>query len=506
MQGGNIASLGALSVAFRVAAAVAVAVAVAVVGSASAAGSAPDLAAPELRPDGQMEREARDEREAFEALERLRLPWPWPVVDGPEPDEGGPAVGAPDRATSSEKPAEKPGDGVQGVAAAPDNAPSPSSPVACPPGRMRSRFLALPVYGTLPNEGSTFGAIPILLRVCSGDGRTHSIYAPSLSYNAVLGVTGTMRWFGFLPGNQSITTTASWSQHTNRGAFFLWEVRPAEQGKMTLEALAQAQQSIFFRLFGLGPESQLGDETNQARRRALVSIRGGLNLPRRLDVGVILQARVDDALDAHIASLVPSRERFPDVAGVRGSSAGLAALIDVRYDSRKERDYAAKGVMAGLQVGPLVGLTGVPTHLRAQGEVRALWSHTAWFTGAARARVHYVDHPEVPFYYLSNLGGGMLLRGFIEDRFLDRGAWLVEIEQRFRILRTHLLGVTVDWRIDPFLAMGQVFHGGDDLFARPRLAGGIGLRAWLQPNVVGRIDVAYGGEGIAPYVELGYPF
>jgi len=66
--------------------------------------------------------------------------------------------------------------------------------------------------------------------------------------------------------------------------------------------------------------------------------------------------------------------------------------------------------------------------------------------------------------------------------------------------------VTSDWRLDPFVAAGQVFDGGSGLFSNTKLAGGVGFRAWVHPNVVGRVDVADGGEGLLTYVELGYPF
>jgi hypothetical protein len=34
----------------------------------------------------------------------------------------------------------------------------------------------------------------------------------------------------------------------------------------------------------------------------------------------------------------------------------------------------------------------------------------------------------------------------------------------------------------------------------------VGFRAFVHPNVLGRVDVASGGEGIKVYVELGYPY
>ncbi|HZX64335.1 MAG TPA: hypothetical protein VFE76_03025, partial [Myxococcales bacterium] len=44
---------------------------------------------------------------------------------------------------------------------------------------VRTRLIPLPVYATLPNEGSTFGAMPVFLRVCDENERTQSIIAPS---------------------------------------------------------------------------------------------------------------------------------------------------------------------------------------------------------------------------------------------------------------------------------------------------------------------------------------
>jgi hypothetical protein len=34
----------------------------------------------------------------------------------------------------------------------------------------------------------------------------------------------------------------------------------------------------------------------------------------------------------------------------------------------------------------------------------------------------------------------------------------------------------------------------------------VGLRAFVHPNIVGRVDLATGGEGTKAYVEIGYPY
>jgi hemolysin activation/secretion protein len=97
------------------------------------------------------------------------------------------------------------------------------------------------------------------------------------------------------------------------------------------------------------------------------------------------------------------------------------------------------------------------------------------------------------------------LRGFPAGRFYASQMWTAEVEQRFRAFRMHLFGVVTDWQVDPFVTAGQVF---DDLHQlnNPQLSVGLGLRAFVHPNIVGRIDLANGGEGLKIYVEIGYPF
>jgi hemolysin activation/secretion protein len=113
---------------------------------------------------------------------------------------------------------------------------------------------------------------------------------------------------------------------------------------------------------------------------------------------------------------------------------------------------------------------------------------------------------DVPFYDQASLGGEDLFRGFQEDRFIDMGAWEVEAEQRVRLFQTHIFGVVTDWRFDPFVSVGQVYGEGAPPWSHVRVAGGAGLRAWIHPDILGRVDVAYGGEGVRAYVMLGYPY
>lgn len=152
------------------------------------------------------------------------------------------------------------------------------------------------------------------------------------------------------------------------------------------------------------------------------------------------------------------------------------------------------------------GLANSPNFARFEFETKGVLQELDWLQLGARFYASFVSARDTPFFYQSSLGGSFLMRGFTEDRFVDRGAWTVEMEQRIRLFRTHIFGVTAEWRADPFIAIGQVFSERDRIVSHVRVAEGIGFRAFVQPNVLGRVDVATAGEGLKVYVELGYPF
>src|SRR5207302_7126808 len=85
------------------------------------------------------------------------------------------------------------------------------------PGGLATRIVPLPVYATLPNEGDTFGAMPVFLRVCDANARTESIIAPSITWNDVIHWTGTFRLFHYPSDEQSLTFIASASTRINSG-------------------------------------------------------------------------------------------------------------------------------------------------------------------------------------------------------------------------------------------------------------------------------------------------
>lgn len=374
----------------------------------------------------------------------------------------------------------------------------------CPSG-LTTEVVPLPVWATLPNEGNTWGAMPVFLRVCPDDKRTESIIAPSVTWNSVIHVTGTFRWYYYPSDDTTFTLVASASTRINYNLLLVWQRVPTEVGRSSDELTLRLQRSAFFRFFGLGPDTLAGAETSYTRLRVLANGRRGVNVAPHLNLGVTLGVEHDGVQDIGVPGLPLSPQVFPDAPGMGGATL-LSQAVDLRWDDRPGGDYADRGFRLDLSAGVVEGLAGSPTFLRAGMEARGLLPELDWITGAARFAWSAVSSAQAPFYRQSSLGGSLLLRGFTEDRFIDRQAWTLELEQRIRLFQTHIYGVIADWRVDPFVAMGQVFGAFDSALSRPQLAAGVGFRAFVHPNVLGRIDVAQGGEGFKVYVELGYPY
>ena len=367
------------------------------------------------------------------------------------------------------------------------------------------RVIPLPVYATLPNEGDTFGVMPVFLRVCDPEGTTRTILAPGLTFNDVIRWTTTLRIFHYPTETETLNFIASVSTRINSNVLLQWMRAPRERGATTYDVELRWARSVFYRFFGIGPDTDAGDETSYTRVRAHGSARLGVNLGHGWNAGLTLLVHHDGVQDIGIPGLPLSRPTHPTVPGMGGSTI-VGEAFGIRYDSRPLGEFSERGLFAGIAGGPVQGLEGSPDFIRASLQLRALVPELTWLSGAARFDWSFVSNPDAPFYDQSTLGGAFLMRGFTEDRFIDQNAWTVEVDQRIRVLETHIYGVTADWRIDPFIAAGQVYRGFPHAFSNPRLTGGVGFRAFVHPNVLGRVDVASGGEGIKVYVEIGYPY
>jgi hypothetical protein len=84
---------------------------------------------------------------------------------------------------------------------------------------------------------------------------------------------------------------------------------------------------------------------------------------------------------------------------------------------------------------------------------------------------------------------------------------LLNLEERIRLFRWEIFNVTADWEAAPFIDFGAVMSSFDEATEKSfEFNPGIGIRAVVRPNILGRVDVGFGKDGPAVFVGLGYPF
>ena len=381
--------------------------------------------------------------------------------------------------------------------------------VAAPGGSVawaKTRIFPLPMYTTVPNEGSTYGAMPVWVRSMNGEDKIHSILAPSLSWNKSAGVTGSFRYYRYFHELGTYFLVLSASTEINRSLWFQYDDDRRDVGATTKNVLVRVRRNLFYRFFGLGPDTTPEGESSHTRLFGIVSGRYGWNVIRNVNIAAFGEIR-GNRLEYHtIGDLPATQALYPDAPGIDGAAL-LRQGLALRYDTREHGDYTETGFASDLSASLAEGLVNAGVFAEIIWENRVLVQETKWLQFAARTywRQLISGGAAIPFYDQASLGGEFLLRGFPTDRFIDTGAWEAEMEQRIRLFQTHIFGVDADWRIDPFIAVGQVY-GTTGPFSHVRVAGGAGLRMWVKPNVLGRVDLAYAGEGVKAYVILDYPY
>ncbi len=365
------------------------------------------------------------------------------------------------------------------------------------------RFFPLPMYTTAPNEGSTYGFMPVFMR--SDNDRVSSITAPSLSWNSSVHVTGTYRYYRFVGLLRSWHLIVSASTVVNRSIWFQYDDDRKTPGASTFNLTLRVRRNAFYRYFGLGPDTTPEGESSYTRLYATANARLGWNWTRNLNLALYGEWRGDRPERHAISGLPETQDAYPDAPGLAGSVL-VRGGFSIRWDTRPAGDYSTAGLDSELTGNLAQGLAGVGRFAQFGWTARAIVPELPFLQGAARLYWAQVIGTDVPFYDQASLGGDLLFRGFQEDRFIDKGAWEIETEQRVRLLQTHLFGVVADWRIDPFVSVGQVYGDGASPWSRVRAAGGVGLRSLVHPDILGRVDLGYGGEGLKAYVTLGYPY
>jgi outer membrane protein assembly factor BamA len=356
--------------------------------------------------------------------------------------------------------------------------------------------IPLPVIAASPNEGVTLGGLTAFLAHNQQDEVT-SLVAPQINYNPNFGTTYTLYGAFYPQRSRSAEINLSVSERVNDDIEARLRDVTLLDGKLEINAFLFHFADGSARFFGFGSGSRQENETNFGARENGVILTANyplyrhtaLQLGERLRRFSVARGAIDDLpfiTDRFAAAAVPSLDGAT-------SHAQKLGLVYSSLDSPVMPTYGGftrLSVEAGSR-----SLGSDVAYQRYEAEAKAFvpFDSERRFVTAARVYCGQVDANHLPFFEQSSLGGEMSLRGYGRNRFIDKAALLVNLEERIRLFRWVVFDVTADWELAPFIDAGAVTDRIDSLRGDQfRYTPGFGIRAVVRPNIVGRLDIGWG--------------
>ena len=369
--------------------------------------------------------------------------------------------------------------------------------------------IPLPAISTTPNEGITAGALTAFL-IHNNKDEVSTLLAPQVNYNKNYGFTASL--YGAFYPSRSRYWEANLSQSTKVN--FDYEIKGRDKtfmdGKLELNAFIFTFADGSARFFGFQARTPLQQETNYTDQEIGFNISAGYEVFKNLQVVIGERFRNVDIHKGAVKAVPFIRDRFSaaQVNGLNGFIAH-AQRLSLIYNSLDSRDMPTTGVYAKATAevsSKSVGSSADYRHYEA--EVKGYVPlDDARYVSVVRIAYSQTLGGGVPFLEQSILGGETTLRGYGRNRFIDNSYLLLNLEERIRLFRWEIFNVNADWELAPFIDFGSVMKSLPDAQSRDfEFNPGLGLRAVVRPNIVGRIDVGYGSDGPAVFVGLGYPF
>ena len=367
-------------------------------------------------------------------------------------------------------------------------------------------LVPLPIFTTDPNEKQTYGAL--LAVIDAQEGVFRSLFVPYVTYNPILGLAGSLHYERFFDQETKFDTDIS--QSTENQAFYrlrytdpaLFDPRYLFQGFVLYENDRTA------RFYGIGADSQEQNETNYTLRQVGGELIFGRRLRPELNLSLTERLRSVSIRRGVVESLPYLKDVFTDIPGEHGAFV-WAHRLALTYDSRDSLATPRRGRFgqAFIEVAD-EALGSEASFVRYGLEGRLLWPHFGErLVTAVRGMVERVDGSNLPFFELSDLGGDETLRGFGENRFLDEGRVLINAEERIKLFHITYGDVRTDVELAVFAEAGRVFKNFNDLGSgKIQAVVGGGIRFLAASQIVAKIDVGVGSEGMAIFTGLDYPF
>lgn len=371
-----------------------------------------------------------------------------------------------------------------------------------------TQYFPVPTVSTSKNDGNDAGLIVPTL-VTEPDGELKYIVAPMFIVNSYVGPRATINLFRYQPGGRQMRFIASWSEKIERKVVFSYIDPAFSRGRYALSVGGSFFKNATSRFYGLGPNTALSSQTNYTAREIRADWKFGVHVNEVTQIAVGQRYR-EVAIQPGVVTRFPfAANVFPTVDGMQGAAI-LGHRVTFHYDTRDNLVTPTDGtqIIAYAELNQNLRNDVNPVYYRYELEMKKMIpSESKRSILVLRGDLQATIGKQVPFYELSSLGGQNNLRGYGVDRFIDANLIVFNIEQRIHMFRARIMNVATEFEVAPFVDMGKVFSTfRKQTFENFKITPGIGFRALVRPNVVGRVDYGYSHEGGAVFAGLDFPF
>jgi len=375
-------------------------------------------------------------------------------------------------------------------------------------------FIPVPEVATDPNGGTTVGILAALLYTDSKNQIT-DIIAPDLETNTTLGPGGTFRYLSYPSEDTNWYATAGGQENIARRVDIDYQTGRTRKQWWSFEGRLYFEKDPTERFYGVGNDTRLGNQTNYTTNQLYGLGVLGLNFTEDLQLALSVRPRRVRIQRGAFTSVPPIFRLFPHQKGLDGGSEVLNQAV-FSYDTRDSLQVPRAGGLALVYfaIADRRFMSSV-SYTRFGGELRRYYKLNEKVTLAGHVFLEYNPSAgETPIWSMGRLGGqeSLLtdqetLRGYGAGRYIDNNVAVASAEVRTRVWDHDIFGTHGILEIAPFMDVGRVGHDlGYDPFTDVHTVGGIGFRGIAEPFVVGFVDVGYGGEGVAVFSGINYPF
>jgi hypothetical protein len=274
-----------------------------------------------------------------------------------------------------------------------------------PAAALTRSYIPLPEILTDPNEGNTYGFLPVVLFL-DDQKIIKYILAPDLRYNKITGVHPTFRLFGYPSIYQKWSIVLGKSQKIDQDYELRYEDNSFWQGRARLFADAEFEDDSTERFFGFGNGSPEKAESNYTARHTDIVTWLAYRLQPTLSFTYQARVRVFRVRKGGVDSLPFIGDEHPGTPGLGGATI-VGQEVGFLYDTRDDTNIPREGSL-GLLTAEVVSsaLGSSLSFVKYAAEARKFIPMYERFVLAMHARADYIQGPDdVPFFEQNEVGG-----------------------------------------------------------------------------------------------------